>query len=155
MPRILFFLFTKVILSKKLYFSCRMEEDQQFALASGFQLRSSAAGILGLTRAEAHARPGAYAARLFYSEPQRLHLRPREQQLLQRALLGETDPEIAHVLGLAPDTVKGRWRTIYERVAEIAPELLPSEAGELRRGSEKRRRLLHYLRHHPEELRPI
>ena len=84
-----------------------------------------------------------------------MRFRAREQQLLQRALLGETDTEIADVLGLAPDTVKARWRTIYERVSEHAPELLPQEAGDLKRGAEKRRRLLHYLRHHPEELRPM
>ena len=81
-----------------------------------------------------------------------------EQQLLQRALLGETDSEIAALLRLAPDTVKTRWRTIFERVAGCAPDLLPSaDAGQAapRRGVEKRRLLLRYLRDHPEELRPV
>ena len=44
-------------------------EDQQFAMASGFQVRSQAMGLFGLTRAEAHASPGAYASRLFLCEP--------------------------------------------------------------------------------------
>jgi hypothetical protein len=53
--------------------------------------------------------------------------------------------------------VKARWRTIYDRVGEVASDLLPVAADDGasgRRGPEKRRRLLEYLRQHPEELRP-
>ena len=134
------------------------EDDgpQRFAEGGGFQWRDRASGLLGLTREEALARPGAYVSRLFAYETPRLGFGAREQQLLQRALLDETDAEIARALHLAPDTVKARWRAIYERVVTHAPELLPEgEGGDLKRGAEKRRHLLHYLRHHPEELRPI
>ncbi len=128
---------------------------QQFVLAGGFVWRHPETGLLGLTLAEAEAKPGTHAARLFAHEPPRLGLHPRDQELLQRALLGETDSEIADALGLAPNTVKARWRSVYDRVAERSPDLLPQvEPPDQRRGLEKRRRLLHYLRHHPEEMRP-
>ena len=131
-------------------------EEHRFVEAAGFVWRHRATGLQGLTRAEAQAQPGTYAARLFAHEPPRLRFRPREQQQLQRALRGETDAEIAAALGLAPDTVKARWRSVYERLAERAPELLPDGGfAERKRGAEKRRHLLAYLRHHPEELRPV
>lgn len=131
-------------------------EIQEYLTASGWQWRDEATGLFGLTRAEAQARPGAYVARLFTTDPPRLGLRPHEQQLLQRALLGETDAEVSVALGLAPDTVKARWRALYDRVVARAPELLPeTDSPEHKRGTEKRRRLLAYLRHHPEELRPL
>ena len=128
---------------------------KQFLIASGFRRRDESASLFGLTDAEAQAVPGTYAARLFACERPRLRLRTRDQQLLQRALLGETDTGIAAALQLAPDTIKARWRAIYERVAELAPELLPDGTADMKRGAEKRRHLLHYLRHHPEELRPL
>ena len=144
----------------------------QFTRASGFHERaayglppatpglppgSRRPHLLGITREEAQALPGSYIARLFPYTPPRLFFKLGEQQLLQRALLGETDGEIAALLQLAPDTVKTRWRTIFERVAGRAPDLLPSaDAGQAapRRGAEKRAPLLRYLRDHPEELRP-
>jgi hypothetical protein len=54
--------------------------------------------------------------------------------------------------------VKKRWHAIYERVADIDSELLPSVHQELEtvsRGAERRLLLLAYLRQHLEELRPI
>jgi hypothetical protein len=55
--------------------------------------------------------------------------------------------------------VKKRWQAIYERVGDVDRELLlpPVAHGPniTARGAERRRRLLHYLRQHPEELRPF
>ncbi|MBV9852667.1 MAG: hypothetical protein JO250_23650 [Armatimonadetes bacterium] len=144
----------------------------QFSLDSGFRQRASyeftppsdvspsygRPCLLGISREEALAQPGAYIAKIFPYTPPRLFFRPGEQHLLQRALLGETDAELAAALKIAPDTVKTRWRAIYERVAERVPDLLPPpDAGlaEARRGPEKRRLLLRYLRDHSEELRPV
>jgi hypothetical protein len=78
--------------------------------------------------------------------------------MLQRALQGKTDTQLARVLDLALPTIKSRWRAIYDRAGQLAPEILPDTgvpspdtAGS--RKQEKRRQLLEYLRRHPEELR--
>ncbi len=102
--------------------------------------------------------PGSQFCRLFlYSEP-RLYFNDKEQTLLQRAMDGMTDEELATDLGCSLSSVKKRWQSIYERVADEAPELLPggSTASQLngKRGVEKKQRLLEYVRAHPEELRP-
>jgi hypothetical protein len=51
------------------------------------------------------------------------------------------------------------WVSIYQRVEDCLPELigdpLRSDLPASGRGREKRRRLLAYLREHPEELRPV
>jgi hypothetical protein len=126
---------------------------RQFALESGFLVRDAATHLLGITRQEARA--GTYVARAFVYQPPHLFLSLGEQQMLQCALEGSTDEELAAALCLALPTIKTRWRSVYTRVAQAAPHLLP-EAGEQgrKRGTEKRRPLLDYLRHHPEELRP-
>ena len=70
--------------------------------------------------------------------------------------LNRSDSELAHCLGLSVDAVKQTWRRIYERLAGCVPNLfpiderLPSE----RRGAEKRRHVLDYMRLHLEEIRP-
>ena len=53
-------------------------------------------------------------------------------------------------------TIHKRWQTLFARVQDIHPDLLPDAPldGQAGRGSEKRRPLLNYLRAHPEELRP-
>jgi hypothetical protein len=69
-----------------------------------------------------------------------------------------TSPALAKVLGVSLPTVKKMWLSIYERVSEIAPELIAGNAkigADNRRGKEKRRHLLAYLQDHPEELRPV
>jgi len=89
--------------------------------------------------------------------PPRFHFSPLEQDLLLRALGGQTDEHLAHTLSLAVITVKKRWDSIYTRVETVAPNLFPSsKAGQSvgSRGAEKRRHILNYLREHPEELRP-
>ena len=88
-----------------------------------------------------------YTAPCFY-------FKPHEQELLCHALIGYSDDELADPLGVSLAAVRKRWAAIYERVAAIDPDLLPS-AGDGTRGAEKRRDLLAYLRDHPEELRPV
>ena len=117
------------------------------------------ARLVGLTRKEAEAHPGSQLAGLFVYTPPRFHFSPSEQTLLQHALTGETGEDSAASLSLSPWTVKKRWQTVYERVALVDKELLPTRianrARNAPRGSESRRRLLNYLRQHPEELRPF
>ena len=114
--------------------------------------------IVGLTKEEAEAHPGSHLSGLFvYSQP-RFHFSRAEQRLLRYALTGETREDLAASLSLSTWTVKQRWESIYERVAAVDSELLPAPIAEgpeaHSRGMERRRRLLNYLRQHPEELRP-
>lgn len=148
----------------------------QFALAGGFLLRSDRRGAnmeagsllsaddqspccVGITAEEALASPGSAIAKLFpYHRPSCL-FSSGEQKVLLQALLDHSDEEIAALLDVSLSTVKKRWTGIYDCVFEQQPEILPEAlwaAGQTqqKRGQEKRRHLLSYLRLHPQELRP-
>lgn len=96
---------------------------------------------------------------LFDYHPPRCGFRPSEQRMLLMALGGGTDDELSEELGISIPTVKKMWLSVYRRVDQILPELIPGHAQpevELtQRGKEKKRHLLNYLRKHPEELRPV
>jgi DNA-binding CsgD family transcriptional regulator len=94
---------------------------------------------------------------LFAYQPPRLGLRPSEQRLLLIASCGGIDEDLADELGNSISAVKKTWRSIYDRVVQGAPGLIPKtsmEHGTIERGKEKKQRLLVYLRDHPEKLRP-
>ncbi len=115
--------------------------------------------LVGATREDVLAqRFVTYSTPLFSYTPPRFHLTPGEQDLLEHALAGATDEGLASVLKVSLTAVKKRWTTIYERVVSVDPELLASgsdsSAPAGKRGVEKRRRLLVYLRDRPEELGP-
>jgi hypothetical protein len=114
--------------------------------------------IVGVTREIDRSRPGSWVGALFDYHPPQLGFSRGEQRLLLSALSRETDEELSDNLGMSLSTVKNTWRSIYNRAA-LLPELIPdhSQADErnFKRGKEKKRRLLAYLRDHPEELRPI
>ena len=82
-----------------------------------------------------------------------------EQRLLMAAFPGRTDEELCRDLGTTVPAIKSTWRTILNRAASRLPDLfeqttqMDAHTGE--RGKERRRRLLTYLRDHPEELRPL
>lgn len=95
--------------------------------------------------------------------PPRFGFTRAQQRLLLHALMGESDRRIAGLLHVADDTVKKTWDAIFRRVADAAPALLQPDATDTRvtdadaqprRGPEKRRILLAYLRGHMQELRP-
>ena len=113
--------------------------------------------LIGTTRAEVQD-GSTMSPTFFYARP-RFFFRHWEQELLALALLGRSDTEVAASLHVSASTIQKRWHAVYERAAAVAPELFPrdSAAGQSpqTRGTEKRRYLLGYLRHHPEELRPI
>jgi hypothetical protein len=99
---------------------------------------------------------GTAAASLFqYSEP-RFFFSLGEQRVLTRAVLDESDEEIARELGLSMAAVRKTWRRVYDRVDDTDPELWVANVDktESTRGKEKRRSLIRYLRYHLEELRP-
>jgi DNA-binding CsgD family transcriptional regulator len=122
--------------------------------------------LVGMTRRQADKLPAALASMMFFSRREPMcGFTPAEQDLLLLVLRGAGDEACADALGISPHTVKMRWRGIFERVAATHPELLGpggrdesrvpadiSDAG--RRGPEKRRHLLAYLRQHMEEVRP-
>ena len=115
--------------------------------------------LLGLTEEEAFTRCGCQISSLFAHSSPRFHFNHSEQELLRHALMGKTCEELAGSLFISPWTVKKRWHAIYERVADVDPELLGAPVANglhaTTRGAEHRRHLLHYLRQHPEELRPF
>ncbi len=98
---------------------------------------------------------------LFTHTPSRFGFHAGEQALLREALLGGDDDLIARRLCVSLATLRKRWREMYERVSRIDPDFFcppddtaPPDESIGVRGVEKRRWLLGYLRHHPEELRP-
>lgn len=111
--------------------------------------------LVGITRDEAMERPGTLATGIFVYSPPRLGFTAAERELLRFALYGHTDEELAATLRLSIAAVKKRWESIYGRSASLegmaveAPRAAPG-----RRGAEKKRHLLAYVREHPEELRP-
>ncbi|HKZ10432.1 MAG TPA: hypothetical protein VJL61_06975 [Rhodanobacteraceae bacterium] len=115
--------------------------------------------LVGITRELESVRPGSWIGTLFNYRPPRFGFSRGEQQLLLTALKSfrGTDQELAGDLHLSVPTVKKMWGSIYRRVADCDPELVPdstlAESGTRERGREKRRSLLAYLREHPEELR--
>ena len=119
--------------------------------------------ILGITRDLELKRQGdwggSWVGALFDYHPPILGLNRSEQRLLSCALPGETDEQLAGMLGTSLSGVKKMWVSIYRRVEECLPELIPdplrSDIPASGRGREKRRHLLAYLREHPEELRPV
>jgi DNA-binding NarL/FixJ family response regulator len=93
---------------------------------------------------------------LFCARRPKLGFSPAQQLVLNHALLGATDAEIARELGISNDAIKQTWRGIYQRVSCVAPHWFTSdkERGAGTRGAERKRRLLERLRHRLEELRP-
>jgi hypothetical protein len=95
---------------------------------------------------------------LFGYHAPKLGLNRSEQRLLKCAIGGATDERLSETLNVSLPTVKKMWVSAYHRVQDNLPELLSApprpEIAANGRGPEKRRRLLSYLREHPEELRP-
>lgn len=114
--------------------------------------------VIGITRDLERGRPASWVGALFEYVPPRCAFSRAEQLLLETALDGATDEELAETLSISVTTVKKTWLSIYSRFGIGLPALLPQDtmAGERsQRGREKKRRLLMYLRQHPEELRPV
>jgi len=115
--------------------------------------------VVGITREIDAERRGSWVGLLFkYNKPQ-IGFTRSEQRLLLAALDASTDDELSDALQVSLPTVKKTWLSIYERAAARLPHLLPANVSgngdTSRRGREKRRQLLAYLRKYPEELRPV
>ncbi len=97
------------------------------------------------------------AKSLLYYQAPKFQLVLQEQLLVRFALEGLTDLEIANAMSLSRDRIRQIWQLIYEHLedtdANFFSTVLPSIEG-VKRGGEKRRVSIAYLRSHPEELRP-
>jgi len=110
-----------------------------------------------VTRQEAFQVTGHITGMLFQHREPALGLSDADRRLLEAALSGLTDEELAGRLQIRLPSVKKRWRSIIERVSARA-DLFPgiwNGVDEGSRGRQKRHYVLAYVREHPEELRPF
>jgi hypothetical protein len=125
-----------------------------YRLVAEFPERDSALAVV--TPDSARAAPYSFAAGMYRYRPPVLRLRPAEQALLAAALDGETDAELSAQLDISIQAVKKRWLSIFRRVDEYRPEILATmDLDSVKRGPQKRHRVVAYIRAHPEELRPF
>lgn len=113
--------------------------------------------LAGLTRSEAvHCLPGTSVRQVFDHYPPLFSLTLMQRRLLRLALF--TDDDAAHMLSLAVSAhgLKKLWRGIYEKVEDALPGFFGEAATEAdgKRGPEKRRQVLAYVRQRAEELQP-
>ncbi len=117
--------------------------------------------LIGSTRELALAGTWLSGSAMFSYQPPRFFFSRSEQRLLRAAMQGNTDMELSEQLGVSASSVRRCWLSIYDRVANQAPEVLgesiPADHNITNavRGRGKKNRLLAYLREHPEELRPL
>ena len=89
-------------------------------------------------------------------EPPRLNLTRPQRDLLRTALINDSDEWIAGILDVSLSAVKKRWQSIYDIMSGGCPDAFPKNMAlrDGQRGVEKRKYVLHYIQHHPEELHP-
>jgi len=112
---------------------------------------------LRLTRARARTQlPGMPARNSFESQPPLFRFSSTQRRLLWLAIFDESDEALMRALDVSVHGLKKLWRGIYERVEDAAPEFFGDSTPDTdgRRGPEKRRQVLAYVRQRLEEVRP-
>jgi hypothetical protein len=111
--------------------------------------------LTGVVREESLKKLGLTSTIFNYSHP-RFGFSTGEQDVLEKAFLGEIDRDIAPALGLTVWAIKKRWQGIYGKVEKEQPSILGPVGNKNDEEYQKTRRrfLLDYLRAHQEELRP-
>ncbi|WP_129644695.1 hypothetical protein [Peristeroidobacter agariperforans] len=146
------------------------EINDRVAVASGFIRRQYADSVMaqhlppehqpalyGLTREQAQTLlPGSPARNCFQNQPPLFTFSASQRRLLWFALFDDSDDTLMPLLDVSVHGLKKLWRGIYERIEDRMPEFFGDAAGgdEGKRGPEKRRQVLAYVRQRPEELRP-
>jgi hypothetical protein len=112
---------------------------------------------LGLTRDEARSSlPGTSVRHAFEHFPPRFRLSASQRRLLWQALFDDSDEALMQALDVSVHGLKKLWRGIYDRIGDVEPDFFGEASGDDdgKRGPEKRRQVLAYVRQRPEELRP-
>ena len=140
------------------------------ALSSGFDVRpladaaqlqhlplSERPALYALTREDARRRlPGTPARNCFEHQAPRFRFSASQRRLLWHALFEDRDDALLPLLDVSTHGLKKLWRGIYDRIQDVSPEffgeLAPEDDG--KRGPEKRRQVMGYVRQRAEELRP-
>jgi hypothetical protein len=113
--------------------------------------------FLCVTREEALAGlPGTSVRHVFEHHPPMFRFSASQRRLLWLALFDDSDAHLMERLEISVHGLKKLWRGIYERIEDQMPEFFGDPAGDDdgKRGPEKRRQVLAYVRQRPEELRP-
>lgn len=146
------------------------EINDLVAVASGFIRRQYAnqaelqalprerqPALFGLTRDQARGLlPGSPARNCFQNQPPLFTFSASQRRLLWFALFDDSDDALMPLLDVSVHGLKKLWRGIYERIEDRMPEFFGDggSGDEGKRGPEKRRQVLAYVRQRPEELRP-
>lgn len=113
--------------------------------------------FMAVTRNEALAGlPGTSVRHVFEHHPPMFRFSASQRRLLWLALFDESDAHLTDRLQVSVHGLKKLWRGIYERIEDQMPEFFGEAGGDEdgKRGPEKRRQVLAYVRQRPEELRP-
>ena len=121
--------------------------------AENLGTRSNCPKLMTVTREIAREKEDFHILRMFVFGLPKFRFSYSERCLLDVAMRGLTDKEIADQLSLTPHAIKGRWRSIYAKASELFEENLDALSTS-KRSREKRRRVLDYVRAYPEETRP-
>ncbi|MGV3616637.1 MAG: hypothetical protein ACO1SV_15020 [Fimbriimonas sp.] len=137
----------------------RIRSRYEHLYGSNFEPSVRKPYLFGIDRQEALSVPGLMVERLFPEHTPILNLRPLHRELLNRALFGETDEDLAESLGLSLAAIKSRWKAVYTHIEQQCPAIVTAWGRNTyspsARSRERRRHLLNYLREHLEELRPV
>jgi hypothetical protein len=113
--------------------------------------------FLSVTREEARAGlPGTSVRHVFEHHPPMFRFSAAQRRLLWLALFDDSDAHLTDRLEVSVHGLKKLWRGIYERIEDRMPQFFGDAASDDdgKRGPEKRRPVLAYVRQRPEELRP-
>lgn len=113
--------------------------------------------FLIVTRDEARASlPGTSARHVFEHYPPLFRFSSSQRRLLWFASFDDSDAYLLSRLKVSVHGLKKLWKGIYERIEDQMPEFFGESSADDdgKRGPEKRRQVLAYVRQRPEELRP-
>lgn len=100
--------------------------------------------------------PGSSIGHIFNHHPPLFRLSASQRRLLWLSLFDDNDEALEQRLAVSVHGLKKLWRGIYERIQDQQPDFFGDAGGDDdgKRGREKRRQVLAYVRQRPEELRP-